>query len=163
LDAVGFWDADLAAPLDALLGFIGVLARKPSVDMVLGSRVQLLGRRIRRKVTRHYLGRVFATLASLTLRLPVYDTQCGAKLFRVTPALKQVFAEPFLSKWVFDVEILARFLQLDQLDSRYLESAIYEFALEQWSDVAGSKVKPGDFFTAMLDLVRIRRAYLSKR
>lgn len=160
LDSVGFWDADLATPLSAILGFIGVLSRKPEIEMVVGSRVQLLGRQIRRKAVRHYLGRIFATVASITLRLPIYDTQCGAKIFRVNQALKRVFSEPFLSKWVFDVEILARYTKLYRQEASHMQGCIYEFALDQWRDVAGSKVRPGDFFTALFDLMKIKRRYL---
>jgi dolichyl-phosphate beta-glucosyltransferase len=159
LDAIGFWDADLATPLHAIPGFINVMTRLQNIDMIVGSRVQLLGRHIHRSATRHYLGRVFATVASITLRLPIYDTQCGAKLFRINDEMKQVFSEPFLSKWVFDVEILARYSKLCGHDPHHMQDRIYEFTLEHWRDVAGSKVRPRDFFLAMLDLARIRVRY----
>lgn len=162
---IGYWDADLATPLDCITPMALLLEQDPKLWMVLGSRVRLLGRRIVRKPARHYLGRIFATVASLVLQLPVYDTQCGAKLFRVSPRTRLLFAERFASKWVFDVEILARFLTLPPgPDKAPPEDAIYEFSLPRWEDVDGSKVRPKDFITAFLDIAGIwKRYFLSPR
>ena len=156
----GYWDADLSTPLEVLPDFLALLNTNHRLSMVFGSRVRLLGHDVARRATRHYLGRVFASFASLTLRLPIYDTQCGAKLFRVTPELGWVLREPFLSRWVFDVEILARYIALNKGSVSYLRDSIYEFPLPRWHDVAGSKVRPGDFFKGAIDLFRIYRAYL---
>jgi dolichyl-phosphate beta-glucosyltransferase len=93
------------------------------------------------------------------LRLAVYDTQCGAKVFRAVPATAGLFDEPFCSRWVFDVEVFARYIR--KLGSSERGSgAIYEFPLMVWRDVAGSKVKPGDFFVAFRDIVRIYWKYM---
>ena len=154
-DYIGFWDADLATPLDEMAGFIKMLGR--GFDMVTGCRLLRLGAGVKRTSRRHYLGRVFATAAgSLVLRIPVYDTQCGAKLYRadIVPAL---FGEPFVTRWLFDVEILARYI------CRYGAQAaavrIYELPLNAWQDVRGSQVRAGDFIRAPLDLLKIRRHY----
>lgn len=156
---VGYWDADLATPLEAIDDLLSVFAAQPGVDIVLGARVKLLGRRIERRPHRHYLGRVFATCASLVLDLPVYDTQCGAKLFRVTPDLQRVLAEPFVSRWIFDVEMLARFLKLYVADQERARGMIYEFPLDSWRDVPGSKIRPKDFLRAVQELAAIQRKY----
>ncbi|MEW5855468.1 MAG: glycosyltransferase [Myxococcota bacterium] len=159
-DYVGFWDADLATPLEAADEFIATLDRNPQVDMVLGSRVQLLGRNIERDRGRHYFGRVAATAVSNMLGLRVYDTQCGAKLFRVTDQMRELFREPFLTRWVFDVEILARWIKANQsLPRPVLEARVHEIPLKEWKDVKGSRLKPMDFVKAPLELARIWRHY----
>lgn len=160
----GYFDADLAAPLEEIPRLRAVLEAHESIEMVFGARVQLMGRRIDRSRLRHYLGRVFATVASETLGLPIYDTQCGAKLFRVTEATRALFAEPFVGGWIFDVEILARRIAAAGTEgSPDVAEVIYELPLDTWVDVAGSKVGPGDFFRAMLAMWRIRGRYLSTR
>jgi glycosyltransferase involved in cell wall biosynthesis len=163
-DYVGFWDADLATPFDALEGFVEQFEERPHLEVIIGSRVRLLGLNIERRARRHYVGRVFATAASLTLRLPVYDTQCGAKLFRATARLRQALAEPFQSRWVFDVELLAR---LGSTASGYspavLLNAVCEHPLAQWRDVAGSKLSMAGVAKSAIDLLRIYRIYVRGR
>ena len=157
----GFWDADMATPLEAIEDLAAILASRPNVAMVFGARVKLLGRHVDRRAVRHYLGRIFATVVSTLLQLPIYDTQCGAKLFRVTPETRVLFAEPFCSRWVFDVEILARFIRHRRFDMESVAAGICEFPLQEWRDVAGSKVRPRDFFRAFFDVLKIRRRYWS--
>jgi dolichyl-phosphate beta-glucosyltransferase len=158
---VGFWDADLATPLDGISDFIAILDSHPETDMVIGSRVRLLGRQVERDQLRHYFGRVFATVVSTMLHLAVYDTQCGAKLFRATPENSAAFIEPFVGRWVFDVEILARIIKEQRADGgRPVSDRVYELPLQQWRDIAGSKLKPIDFLKAGADLWRIYREYL---
>ena len=152
---IGYWDADLATSLDVIPGFCEIL-EAPGIKVVMGSRVRLLGRRIERRPLRHYLGRIFATCASMLIKLPVYDTQCGAKIFRNTPELRRVFSTPFNVRWIFDVEILARFL-MEERTSRttpLIESAV-EYPLERWKEIAGSKIRAVDFLVALLELGRI--------
>src|SRR4051812_8571535 len=108
-EILGYYDADLATPPEELIRLIGII-RTSDVEALFASRVLLLGRAIERSSRRHYLGRVFATAASLALRIAVYDTQCGAKLFRRTSQLRAALTEPFISRWGFDVELLGRLL-----------------------------------------------------
>lgn len=158
---IGYWDADLATPLDAIPELMAVFAQRPDLDMVFGSRVKLLGRYVNRRTSRHYLGRIFATVASMVLQLPVYDTQCGAKIFRVRPGTRALTAEPFLTRWVFDVELIARYI-LSVGSPQTAAQRIYEFPLNVWDDVGGSKVKPLDFLIAFRDVVRIYWKYVRK-
>lgn len=154
---VGYWDADLSTPLEEVLSFRDVLSRRPEVEMVFGSRVKLLGRTIERSELRHYLGRVFATAVSLMLQLPVYDTQCGAKLFRGASRLHFLFDRPFQTEWFFDVEIVARYVSEASKNNELAEprTAIYEYPLMQWVHVADSKVGVVTFIRTGFDLLKI--------
>jgi dolichyl-phosphate beta-glucosyltransferase len=160
-DYVGFWDADLATPLADIESFCRVLDQKPEIELVIGTRMRLLGHKIERRKSRFWLGRLFANTASLALGVRIFDTQCGAKLFRVTPVLAQIVEQPFLTCWIFDVEILARMQRVRRETGQAdLRGAIYEFPLDAWRDVAGSTVKSRDFFKAVLEMTRIYWTYL---
>lgn len=160
---VGYWDADLATPLDTIAEFRGYLAAHPQVEILLGARVRLLGRSIERRTSRHCAGRVFATAASWVLNLPVYDTQCGAKLFRSTSRTRALFAEPFRTRWIFDVELLARFLVAASNAGQSPLDLIHELPLRVWQDVAGSKVRASDFLRAAWQLADIACRYPALR
>ncbi|MDR2038842.1 MAG: glycosyltransferase family 2 protein [Bacteroidales bacterium] len=156
-DFIGFWDADLATPLYEIPSFIDQ-AVENNFDIVTGLRLMRLGAEVKRNRKRHYLGRIFATVVSTMIDLPVYDTQCGAKLFKrsVIPVL---FNDVFITKWFFDVEILARYIQYLGKDNAI--NKIYEYPLFKWVDIGGSKLKIKDFITAPFELRKIKRKYLT--
>lgn len=147
---IGFWDADLATPLSEIDNFLNYsYSYGYPVESIWGSRVSRLGSSIRRSYFRHIWGRMFATFARVLLGIQSYDSQCGAKLFKKS-VIDLAFSEPFLSKWVFDIEILMRLKH----------SSIIEYPLRSWSDISGSKLNiVADATTVLHDLIRIRRKY----
>lgn len=150
----GYWDADMATPLSELEGFIAYAEIAGGhVDGILGSRIYKLGSMIARSYRRHLLGRSFATAAEVLLGLGCYDSQCGAKLFRTKHA-ERAFGEPFVSRWIFDVEILMRLRGL----------RLIEYPLRTWVDVRGSKIKIINVaMPTLIDLLKIRRRYGAPR
>jgi dolichyl-phosphate beta-glucosyltransferase len=157
-DLVGFLDADLSTPLRVIDDFLAVFHGRPATEFVLGSRVMLLGRDVARRMTRHYLGRAFATAVSHALDLPVYDTQCGAKILRVNQATATLFAQPFRSPWIFDVELIARYLRLPAAPGEIpRRDRLYELVVPAWHDIPGSKLRWYDFARATVDLAHVWR------
>jgi dolichyl-phosphate beta-glucosyltransferase len=155
---VGFFDADLSTPLAAIDDFLALLRARPDVEFVLGSRLLLLGRDVKRHAWRHYLGRVSATSISLALDLPVYDTQCGAKMLRLNTDTSTLFAKPFRSRWIFDVELIARYLGLPVRPGEPARrERLYELVLPTWHDRPGSKLHWYDYPRALVDLGYIWR------
>ena len=68
-------------------------------------------------------------------------------------AAEGLFAEPFVSRWLFDVELLRRMPRERACD------AIYEYPLPVWRDVGGSKLKLRHAFRIFLELWRVMRHY----
>jgi glycosyltransferase involved in cell wall biosynthesis len=153
---VGYYDADLATPPSEMWRVISALGAS-EVQVAMGARVSLLGSDIRRLPIRHYLGRVFATFASIVLDLSVYDTQCGAKAFRTTPLLQAVLSTPFISRWAFDVELIGRLLRGTLEHNGLRKDGFLEVPLRAWHDMAGSKVRLADGPRMALELIKIRR------
>jgi glycosyltransferase involved in cell wall biosynthesis len=159
---VGYFDADLSTPLEAVPAFVARFA-DPEVLLVMGSRVRLLGRNIKRGWVRHYVGRVFATYAGHALELAVYDTQCGAKVFRVSPPMMRLFERPFGLNWAFDVELIARLVGLERLGLCNVERAVVELPLEEWVDVGGSNLNLRQVPGLLLELARLRAIVMRER
>jgi len=150
ISGVAIADADLSTPLSEMARLAQV-ASQLNVDVLQGSRVQLMGRDIQRSGFRHYIGRLAATLISQFLEIQVYDTQAGAKVFS-RKAAETVFTDKFTSRWLFDCEIFLR--------ATRAALTVYEEPLMVWKEQKiGSKVTIGTYLRSLIDLLRIRRAY----
>jgi dolichyl-phosphate beta-glucosyltransferase len=153
-DCIGYLDADLSTPLLEINLLITQIEKKPEYLLSFGSRVSLLGTHIERKALRHYFSRSFSTFASLLLQMGVYDTQCGAKLMRVELA-KKIFTDPFISPWLFDIEIFKRTIHAYGLEQA--KQRMIEVPLQKWHDKGDSRIKlfhllkiPFEFFKIYL-------------
>ena len=146
----GFWDADLSTPLTELKNFFHYSSNfERKVDVIFGSRIYKFGSNIKRSYLRHILGRGFASIVGFLFKLKSYDSQCGSKLFRKA-LIDIVFGEPFISKWIFDIEIIMR------LKDNY----IIEYPLMSWNDYKGSKLKIiSNIIRILLDIIKIQKKY----
>ncbi len=151
-DYIGYFDADLATPLEMAPLWAGMFDAEPGLGMICGCRLRRLGSDVRRRMFRHLIGRGFATVFSAYLGLPVYDTQCGAKLFRKAVAT-ELFAAPFVTRWLFDVELFRRYSRERAL------SEISEYPLPVWREVGGSKLKVRHAFRILRELLKLMRYY----
>jgi dolichyl-phosphate beta-glucosyltransferase len=151
-DFISYYDADLATPFSELDKLIQFSIQNPNYKMVMGARIKLIGNGVKRSLKRHYFGRIFATIVSqFVLKVAVYDTQCGAKVIDFQTA-KQIFEQPFISKWLFDVELLKRLQKIYNL-----KEVVKEIPLEKWEEIGNSKIKFSDFLILPFQLLQIYR------
>jgi glycosyltransferase involved in cell wall biosynthesis len=155
-DYIGFLDADLAAPIEEIDNLLKIVKKDKTKEVVFASRIQLIGSEIKRNYFRHFIGRLFATCVSLLLKIRIYDTQCGAKMFS-RKICNDIFSEQFVSPWLFDVELFARLLNVYGMEKTIHMSC--EHPVSKWRDIDGSKVKLIFFLKAPFELFNIVRHY----
>lgn len=107
---LGFVDADGSCPAHEVCRLIDESRRQRTpASARFGSRVKMLGKSVDRLLSRHLLGRIYATLVSELLHIPVYDSQCGLKLLPAA-AWHQIKDSLHVTGFAFDVELLVRLL-----------------------------------------------------
>lgn len=150
VQSIGFLDADLATGFDDYTMLEKNLEANYQ-DMVIGSRKDEDAQDIDRSRLRALFSYIIGFMIRLILRLPIKDTQCGAKVFsRRSAAL--LFENQFKTKWLFDIEIL---LRLKSLLGKETMSYVTELPLSSWNDVEGSKLKTKDAIQIPVMLLRI--------
>ncbi|MFT6796983.1 MAG: dolichyl-phosphate beta-glucosyltransferase [Maribacter sp.] len=145
-----YLDADLATSLEECYSYLQFL--EDGKTFVFASRILKIGSIVERKFSRFLSGRVIASFISNILDIKVYDTQCGCKLFTANIA-KLTFDKPFISKWLFDVEIFSR--MLTHYGKPKALALMAEIPVKKWIDKGDSKVKLSYFFRLWVDLYRI--------
>lgn len=133
-DWLGFVDADGSCPAKEVARLICLLRNGCEANQVpsalFASRVKLLGNPVERDFKRHVLGRVYATLVSELLDIPVYDSQCGLKLVP-RAAYESISHSLQVRGFAFDVELLVALLDAS--------CGVKEIPI-RWHEVAGGKV-----------------------
>lgn len=157
LDYIGFMDADLAVSLDEIFKLDSVISDFENPAMIIGSRIKLFGStEIIRSNRRHYIGRVIATLISKSLKLPIYDTQCGFKVIR-KDMVSTLFKESFTSRWLFDVELIFRLLALTGYNG--IQGQLFEMPVSKWHEKGDSRIPLTYAFSMPFELLKIRNRY----
>ena len=161
IEVLGYLDSDGAFSINDIFRLATLSIQPPNsliaqpIDAVISSRVSLSGHEINRKASRHYLGRLIATLLTRKWSDAPYDTQSGYKLFSNSGSFRNAIKSDFSTRWFVDVELLARI----GINNKGLLN-IWEEPLSYWNDVAGSKLNFMKFHSIFFELLIARRQVL---
>ena len=155
VEHIGFMDADLSTGFKDYMRLNRELEVN-NLELVFGSRKLNNQQNIDRNPIRLFLSAVVGFMIYLILRLPIKDTQCGAKVFNRNCAAS-AFDRPFLTRWLFDVEIFIRLIL--KYGRNQLMRLIREIGLNGWEDVEGSKLSVADSLRIPSMLVKISYVY----
>jgi glycosyltransferase involved in cell wall biosynthesis len=133
---------------------------KCSQNFYWSSRVALAGSNIERNLIRHYINRILLTVLCWNLPNAPYDSQAGFKIFPACQHVRQLFSEPFKTKWLFDFEI---FLRVNGLDTFFTKDAgVFEFPIKEWRDVPGSKLNSKQTVTILREIYYVLKTKRAK-
>ncbi|HET9057146.1 MAG TPA: glycosyltransferase [Chitinophagaceae bacterium] len=141
-DYLGYFDADLSTPLSVAINFVRLLQRNDQLQIIFGSRRLVKETSIKKNYLRHLVGRCFSFFINYYFTISLYDTQCGAKVFR-SKIVPIVFERKFISRWLFDIEIILRLRNICGNDN-----TVKEIPVKEWVNKRGSKIR-------FIDLLRL--------
>jgi dolichyl-phosphate beta-glucosyltransferase len=155
-DLIGFLDADLATKPEEWVQMAKYKQNYPQFGAIVGSRIQRLGANIKRDDNRSIFSSVIKKIIRIILKANFQDTQCGAKIFNRN-LIPFLFSEPFMTPWLFDVEI---FLRLQKKFGRTsLHKGVLEFPLMHWTEVGDSRLKLKDTIKIPMQLIKLYLKY----
>lgn len=137
MDLLGFLDADLATLPEEFLAMAKYKEGRKGIAAVIGSRIPRLGANIVRDDNRSLFSAIVKRFIRTILNTKFQDTQCGAKIFN-RALVPFIFNKPFMTPWLFDVEIFLRIQKKFGVST--LQKGILEYPLMHWTEVDGSKL-----------------------
>ncbi|MFY7911984.1 MAG: response regulator [Emticicia sp.] len=155
LDYIGFLDADLSTDFADFDDLAKTLSSS-SYKLVAGSRINRMGANIIKQSSRGVISMIINKIIRTILGMEIQDTQCGAKIMRREVA-ENMFNTPFLTRWLFDVEIFLRMKKYYGAET--VEKLICEQPLKRWVHEDGSKLSFKDSIKILGQLTEIARKY----
>lgn len=153
-----FLDADLAIDfIDFEEIYNSTLANKK--QFVFASKNPTKSKGVNQKWQRKIVGRILHLMVKLSLKVDAYDTQCGCKFIH-TNLVKTCFSKPFISPWLFDLELFWRIK--NQKGTQFLKENLLEIPLIQLHNRGESKVNISDLLRLPIEFLSIHRNYSRK-
>lgn len=142
-----FLDADGATHIESVNELLNRVYDN-DIDICIGSRSGKKGGNIidNQSKKRSQLGGFGAKLIKKVLKMPIFDTQCGCKVFKGYVADK-LFKDLKINGWLFDCEILMK---------GFKEGFVIKELGVKWSDQDNSKVKLISYPKSFIELIRIK-------
>lgn len=155
LDYIGYLDADLSTDFKDFDDLVSTIAES-KFKIVSGSRMSRMGADITKESARKIISKTINLIIRSILKMPFNDTQCGAKIMHRDIALN-MFNKPFITKWLFDVEIFMRMRAY--YGKEKVQGLICEQPLKRWIHADGSKLSLKDSFQIIGQLGKIAIHY----
>jgi glycosyltransferase involved in cell wall biosynthesis len=157
MNLIGFLDADLATLPEEYVAMAHYKEQHPRIAGIVGSRIPRLGANIVRDDNRSLFSALVKIFIKKMLRTHFQDTQCGAKIFH-RQLVPFIFNKPFMTPWLFDVEIFLRIQR--KFGKSTLQQGILEYPLMHWTEVGGSKLNWKHGIRIPFQLISLYRKYI---
>jgi glycosyltransferase involved in cell wall biosynthesis len=148
VDWLGFVDADGSCSATEVANLIRRARLQPAaLTALFASRWDQTSSKVQRQWKRRLMGRIFGTLVSTLLHIPIHDSQCGLKLVP-RAAYQRIAPKLSIRGFAFDVDLLA---------ALHDNGCAFEEASIAWHET------PGGHVHLIRDSIRMARDVLAVR